>query len=104
MLSPSKDQVLKQLDAHNVFLNSELDEVVYMFQPCGFVSSKFPKHVCKLNKMLYDLNQAPHAWFHRLSNASLQWGFYSSKVDYLMFVYVNGHDIIVIHNNSSQIQ
>lgn len=75
-----------------------------MFQPCGFVSSKFPKHVCKLNKMLYDLNQAPHAWFHRLSNASLQWGFYSSKVDYLMFVYVNGHDIIVIHNNSSQIQ
>ena len=54
--------------------------------------------------MLYDLNQAPHAWFHRLSNASLQWGFYSSKVDYLMFVYVNGHDIIVIHNNSSQIQ
>lgn len=42
-----------------------------MSQPPGFVSYKFPKHVCKLNKAFCGLKQATHEWFHKLSNALL---------------------------------
>ena len=32
---------------------------VYTMQPSGFVDPLKPSHVCKLNKALYDLKQAP---------------------------------------------
>lgn len=85
-----------------------------MSQPPGFVSYKFPKHVCKLNKAFCGLKQATHEWFHKLSNALLYQGFNSSRANSSMFVYVNGRymtvilaqvdDIKVTNSNSSQIR
>ena len=65
---------LRQLDVQNAFLNDDLDEQVFMAQPCGFVDPQFPSYVCKFNKAPYGLKQAPRAWFHKLSHALLQWG------------------------------
>jgi len=42
--------------------------------------------VCKLNKAIYSLKQAPKAWFERLSAVLLQLGFKSSKCDPSLFV------------------
>ncbi|GJS92431.1 retrovirus-related pol polyprotein from transposon TNT 1-94 [Tanacetum coccineum] len=55
--------VVFQVDVKSVFLNRKISEEVYVKQPCGFESSEFPNHVCKLDKALYGLKQAPRAWY-----------------------------------------
>ncbi|GJV97556.1 retrovirus-related pol polyprotein from transposon TNT 1-94 [Tanacetum coccineum] len=50
-----------QIDMKSAFLNGKISEEVYVQQPPGFKSSEFPNHVCKLDKALYGLIQAPRA-------------------------------------------
>jgi histone deacetylase 1/2 len=76
-LAISKDWCLRQLDVQNAFLHGVLEEEVYMFQPPGYVDSKFPDHVCKLDKPIYGLKQAPRAWYARLCNKLQALGFTS---------------------------
>ncbi|XP_026432297.1 uncharacterized protein LOC113329659 [Papaver somniferum] len=45
-----------------------------------------PNQVCKLRKTLYGLKQAPRAWFDKLSNVILQYGFTQSAYDSAMFI------------------
>jgi hypothetical protein len=102
-----------QLDISNAFLHGFLEEEVFMEQPQGFEDYTFPNHVCKLHKALYGLKQAPRAWFMRLSQALLDFGFVGSAVDTSLFmlhhnsvhvfvlVYVD--DILVTSNSSSAI-
>ncbi|GJZ41906.1 ribonuclease H-like domain-containing protein [Tanacetum coccineum] len=54
---------IHQLDIKNAFLNGDLSDTVYMYQPPGFVDSLFPHNVCRLQRSLYRMKQAPHAWF-----------------------------------------
>ncbi|GJR40741.1 retrovirus-related pol polyprotein from transposon TNT 1-94 [Tanacetum coccineum] len=55
------------MDVKTAFLNGELKEEVYVFQPEGFVDQEYPSHVYKLKKALYGLEQAPRAWYDMLS-------------------------------------
>ncbi|GKA84677.1 retrovirus-related pol polyprotein from transposon TNT 1-94 [Tanacetum coccineum] len=57
-----------QMDVKSAFLNGKILEEVYVQQPPGFKSNKFPNHVCKLDKALYGMKQAPKAWYETLSN------------------------------------
>ena len=80
----------------NAFLNGDLKEHVYMSQPPGFIHSQFPHKVCKLRKAIYGLKQAPRAWFTRLSNALLSWGFVSSKSDNSMFLFFGQTSTLIV--------
>ena len=105
---------LRQLDFNNEFLNGKLDETVYTTQPLEYVNSSFPDYICKLNKAIYGLKQAPKAWNATLSQALLKWGFVNSHSDsslfmfrqqtsvILLLVYVD--DVILTGNNNSLIQ
>ena len=48
-----------QMDVKTTFLNGELEEEIYIEQPEGFVVPGKENKVCKLNKSLYGLRQAP---------------------------------------------
>nr|GEU63711.1 hypothetical protein [Tanacetum cinerariifolium] len=52
-----------QIDVKSAFLNGKLSKELYVQQPHGFESNEFPNHVCKLDKALYGLQQAPKAWY-----------------------------------------
>ncbi|GKA51325.1 retrovirus-related pol polyprotein from transposon TNT 1-94 [Tanacetum coccineum] len=52
-----------QMDVKSAFLNGKISEEVYVQQPPGFESSKFPNYVCKLDKTLYRQKQVPRAWY-----------------------------------------
>jgi hypothetical protein len=46
---------LHQMDVKSAFLNGVLEEEVYVRQPPGFESEKYPHRVYKLRKALYGL-------------------------------------------------
>jgi hypothetical protein len=66
------------MDVKSAFLNGVLEEEVYVRQPPGFESEKYPHRVYKLRKTLYGLKQAPRAWYGRLRGflfeRVLRWG------------------------------
>ncbi|GJX62604.1 retrovirus-related pol polyprotein from transposon TNT 1-94 [Tanacetum coccineum] len=53
--------IVYQMDVKSAFLNGKLKEEVYVQKPSGFESSEHPDYVCKLEKSLYRLKQAPRA-------------------------------------------
>jgi histone deacetylase 1/2 len=44
---------------NNTFLQGHLFETVFIQQPPGFVDQDHPTYVCKLQKAIYGLKQAP---------------------------------------------
>ncbi|GJU97339.1 retrovirus-related pol polyprotein from transposon TNT 1-94 [Tanacetum coccineum] len=58
-----KNFPIYQMDVKTAFLNGPLKEKVFVRQPDRFVDSDFPNHIYRLKKALYDLKQAPKAWF-----------------------------------------
>jgi hypothetical protein len=57
----SKGFKLYQMDVKSAFLNGVIQEEVYVRQPPGFESPKYPDRVYKLSKALYGLKQASRA-------------------------------------------
>ncbi|GJU89141.1 retrovirus-related pol polyprotein from transposon TNT 1-94 [Tanacetum coccineum] len=53
--------VVYQMVVKSAFLKGKLSEKVYVQQPLRFKSSEFLNYVCKLDKALYGMKQAPRA-------------------------------------------
>ncbi|GJY56636.1 retrovirus-related pol polyprotein from transposon TNT 1-94 [Tanacetum coccineum] len=58
-----KDFVVYQMDVKSAFLYEKIEEEVYVCQPPGFEDPDFPDRVYKVEKALYELHQAPRAWY-----------------------------------------
>lgn len=76
---------LHQLDVKTAFLNGELEETIYMKQPQGYEEGG-SNVVCKLNKAIYGLRQAPRAWHTRLKKELEDMGFVASEADPGLYV------------------
>jgi hypothetical protein len=83
--SSLNDIKLYQMDMKSVFLNDEINELVYVEQPPGFEDPRNPNHVYRLKKALYGLKQAPRAWYERLSGFLVKQGFKRGMVDTTLF-------------------
>ncbi|KAD3337311.1 hypothetical protein E3N88_32831 [Mikania micrantha] len=73
------------MDVKSVFLYGRIDEEVYVCQPPGFEDPRFPNHVCKLDKALYGLHQAPRKWYETLSSFLLANHFKRGTIDKTLF-------------------
>jgi len=87
------DYEVWQMDVKTAFLNGKLSEDVYMTQPEGFVDTKHPNKVCKLEKSIYGLKQASRSWnlcFHEKVKA---FGFSRSEDESCVYVKASGSTI-----------
>jgi hypothetical protein len=84
------------MDVKSAFLNCVLEEEVYVRQPPGFESEKYPHRVYKLRKELYGLKQVPRAWYGRLRGFLFERGFETGKVDQTLFQLRQGRDILIV--------
>jgi hypothetical protein len=71
----SKGFRLYHMDVKSAFLNGVIQEEVYVRQPPGFKSPKYPDRVYKFSKALYGLKQAPRASYARLKTFFLDNGY-----------------------------
>ncbi|KAJ9545622.1 hypothetical protein OSB04_025329 [Centaurea solstitialis] len=91
-----KNMKVFQMDVKCAFLNGELQEVVYVEQPEGFVDPKYPEHVYVLDKALYGLKQAPRAWYETLTIYLLGSGYKKGIVDPTLFLQRSGNHLTVV--------
>ncbi|GJU06005.1 retrovirus-related pol polyprotein from transposon TNT 1-94 [Tanacetum coccineum] len=91
-----KNMTIYQMDVKTDFLNGELKEEVYVSQPEGFVDQDNPSHVYKLKKALYDLKQAPRAWYDMLSSFLISQHFSKGAVDPTLFTRQTGNDLLLV--------
>ena len=95
-LAAHNDWNVHQLDIKIAFLNGDLHEEVYVFQPRGFVQKGQERQVCRLNKALYGLKQAPRAWYEKIHAYLLANGFQNSPTESTLYVKCVGDVILVI--------
>nr|GEV34721.1 hypothetical protein [Tanacetum cinerariifolium] len=91
-----KNMVVYQMDVKTVFLNSNLQEEVYVSQPDRFVDQDNSNHVYKLKKALYGLKQAPRGWYDMLSSFPISQDFSKGSVDPTLFIRRNGNDLLLV--------
>jgi hypothetical protein len=83
--SVAKGFKFHQMDVKSAFLNGVLQEEVYVRQPPGFESEKYPHQVYKLR-----------AWYGRLRGFLFERGFEIGKVDQTLFLLSQGKDILIV--------
>ncbi|GKB03485.1 retrovirus-related pol polyprotein from transposon TNT 1-94 [Tanacetum coccineum] len=91
--------IVYKMDMKSDFLNGKLKEEVYVKQPLGFESSEYPDYVCKLEKALYGIKQAPKAWYETLSTFLLQNKFVKGRIDNTLFMYNSKGDVLLVQDN-----
>ncbi|KAJ9561842.1 hypothetical protein OSB04_007002 [Centaurea solstitialis] len=84
-----------QMDVKSAFLIGKLKEEVYVKQPSGFESVKYPNHVYFLDKAMYGLKQAPRAWYERLSTFLTSNDFHRGTTDITLFYKKHDDDILL---------
>jgi hypothetical protein len=92
----SKRFKLYQMDVKSGFLNGVILEEVYVRQPPGFESPKYPDRVYKHSNALYGLKQAPRAWYARLKTFLLEHGYVMGRVDMTLFTLNHGTDFLLV--------
>ncbi|GJX92801.1 putative ribonuclease H-like domain-containing protein [Tanacetum coccineum] len=90
------DFVVYQMDVKSDFLYGKIEEKVYVCQPPGFEDPDFPDRVYKVEKALYELHQAPRAWYETLSTYLLDNEFQRGKIDKTLFIKRYKGDILLM--------
>ena len=86
---------LYQMDVKSAFLNGMLQKEVYVEQPKSFVDPHKSDDVHKLKRALYDLKQAPRAWYDRLIAYLTKYGFKRGSANTTLFIRNDKNSFVV---------
>jgi hypothetical protein len=92
----SCDWPIQPLDVKNAFLHDTLFETIFCCQPTGFADPAQPNLVCRLHKSLYELKQAPRAWYSRFATYLTTLGFIEAKSDTSLFIFRRVSDTVYL--------
>lgn len=84
---------LLHFDIRTAFLHGIVEEDIYMSQPEGYEKGNL---VCKLNKCIYGLKQASHAWNKHFTTFLNHFGLMQLKKDNCVFVNKRGKVNLII--------
>ncbi|GJY16828.1 retrovirus-related pol polyprotein from transposon TNT 1-94 [Tanacetum coccineum] len=90
------DFKLFQMDVKSAFLNGFISEEVYVEQPLGFIDFAKPNHVYRIKKALYELKQAPKAWYDRLKAFLIKHDYTMGMVDNTLFTKKKNSNLIIV--------
>ena len=101
-LVSENDWELEGMDVKTAFLNSELEETVYIDIPEGLESPSPCQPgdrplVCKLIKSIYGLKQSPRAWYGKINRFFIDHGFLRSEHDHNVYIHTIFKLILLIY-------
>lgn len=85
---------IMHMDAVTAFLQGDLDDEIYIFQPEEFNDGT--GRVCKLNRAMYGLRQASRLWNIKLSKYLRKLGFKQSELDPCVYYKIYDKAIIIV--------
>jgi len=95
---------VRGMDVKTAFLNSELEETVYMQIPeglsvpaAGFTVDSQQPLACRLLKSIYGLKQSPRAWYGRINSFFSSYNFIRSDADHTLFINYDKHVILRLY-------
>jgi hypothetical protein len=83
-----------QVNFKTAFLNSHLDQPVYVEQPPSFKDPLHPDWVCKVNRSLYGLKQSPCQWNIELDKALRHLGLSNSKYNPTLYFKISNGKLV----------
>ncbi|KAG8480142.1 hypothetical protein CXB51_024952 [Gossypium anomalum] len=95
-LAAQKKWQIHQLDVKSAFLNGFLKEEIYIEQPDGFQVQGQEDKVYRLKKALYELKQAPRAWYDRVDAYLSNLGFEKSLSEPTLYVKKSKDETLLI--------
>jgi hypothetical protein len=84
------------MDMKTAFLNSVIEEEVYIEKPQGFEFEYMKFHVCRLKKALYGLKQAPRSWYGCIDSFLTSLGFTKSKADSNLYFKIMDNEPVIL--------
>jgi hypothetical protein len=86
----------RQLDVETAFLNSELEEEIYIYQPDGYVTVGQERKVRRLRRALYGLKQAGRAWWKKLNKELKKLEYVPLLSDTNVYVRRGKDDVVIL--------
>ncbi|TPX32310.1 DNA-directed DNA polymerase [Synchytrium endobioticum] len=93
-LGAAHDREIKTIDFKSAFLNAELEEEVYTYQPKGYEDGT--NNVLRINKAMFGLRQSPKHWNDHVVEYFTTLGFSQSPANPCLLVKGKGEDMIWI--------
>ena len=85
------------MDVKTTFVYGVIEEEVHIEQLEGFESFGKESHVSRLKQTLHGLKKAPHAYYNRINNYLISFGFNKSEANANLYdIVVEGKLLIIV--------